>query len=65
MKPRPSGIHELFTSCVKTRTDALVEPEFENFSEKSRLVVESDCSGAGEEDTELGDMEGQVWFGFC
>ena len=60
MKPRPSGSHEFFASCVKTKTDAVVESEFENFSEKSTLVVESDSSEAGNEDTKLVAME-VVW----
>ena len=52
-RPRPSGSHEFFASCIKTKTDTVVESEVEHFSEKSRLVMESDGSEAGDEDTKL------------
>ena len=53
MDPRPSGSHFL-ASSVKTKTDAVGESEFENFTEKNRIVLESDKSEAGDEYTELG-----------
>ena len=45
MSPRPSGNHEVFASCVKTKTDA---------------VGESDSSETGDEDTKLVEMEDEA-----
>ena len=57
MGPRPSCRREVHASSVKTKTDAVVKPEIETVSDESRIVVNSDCSEADDEMTELEDAE--------
>jgi hypothetical protein len=48
--------HQFLASSAITKTDAVVEPEFETFSDENRTVVESEDSEAGHP-TELRDMD--------